>query len=128
MRAALFGLLGVVLALGSAQAAECRAGRMVFVGEGKTFQVEDASRTRTRFEGRGAERVIFRGVMGGKPYIVDIQGAQGSSTYFTSYSGRTPERTAMKPNWGVEPSDWSDGVQISVYDGPLKGDWQAVCR
>lgn len=127
MRTIWAGLLGAFLTIEGAQAAECRAGRMTFVQEGRTFRVTDTSLTQARFKGLGAERTIFRGTLGGKPYIIDVQGVQGSSTNFTSYAGRIAEKTAMKPNWGEVPRGWSDGAEVQIYDGPLRGDWKVRC-
>ncbi len=128
MRAVLFGLVGAVLLGGAAQAGECKAGNMAFVSGDQTFKVSDTSLTQAKFASRWAERTIMRGDLSGQPVILDIQGAEGSSTNFTSYAGATAKKTAMLPNWGVQPTAWSDGADLAVYDGPLKGEWRAVCR
>lgn len=128
MRAVAIGLVGAVLALGSVQAAECRAGHMAFVDGDKRFDVTATAYARKKIEGRGAERVLFRGQMDGKPFVVDVSGVQGNSTSFDSYAGEKAEATGLPAKWGRSPSSWTDGSQITIYSGPLKGDWQTVCH
>ncbi len=128
MRAVVFGLIASVLALGSAQAAECRAGHMAFVDGDKRFDVTATAHAKRAIEGRKAERSLFRGQMDGKPFIVDVTGVQGSSTSFDSYAGQEAETTGLSAKWGTASSALSDGAPITIYSGPLKGDWQTVCH
>jgi hypothetical protein len=128
MRAVAVGLIGVVLALGGAQAAECRAGHMKLENGEAVMSVSAVSYTETVFEGHKGQRTLFKGAIKGQPYIIDLQGVQGSSSFLTSYEGNKPDAGGMAVKWGRDASRWQDGSRVPVEDGPLKGMWRAVCR
>ncbi len=127
MRAALFGLVGIVLAAGGAEAAECRAGHMTLQSDtGGVFRVEKASVVRGRSDGLATERAVFRGVYARKRYNIDIQGMQGGSTTTSSYSGAV-EPWLSSPVWRTRIPRIKSGAIFEVQDGPLKGEWKASC-
>ena len=79
MRAVWFGLVASVLALGGAQAAECRAGHMALKAGAKTFSVAKASYSSREGGEVSSERVVLVGRIKRAPYVVDIQAVQGES-------------------------------------------------
>lgn len=129
MRAVAVGLIGAVLALGGAQAAECRAGRMQLESGDAVMAVSGLSYTQVAQEGIRGERSMFKGTVNGQPYIIDLQGVQGSSSFLNSYEGHKPDAGGMAVKWSQAAApQWHDGSEVPVENGPLKGTWRAVCR
>lgn len=121
-------LLGSVLVVGTAGAGECRPGAFSFVSTaGKAFKVQAYGFGGMRPGYGAAARTVFRGTVKGKPYIIDIQGVQGSSTTFTSYAG-TKLGKGIAPKWGKLFRPYRHGDEMPVGDGPLEGEWRAVCQ
>lgn len=128
MRAVLLGLVGAVLAVGGAGAAECRAGHMTLTQGSKSFAVAAISDVRYTYDGHHGFRQIFRGTMDGRPYIVDMEGIQGNTSSLVSYPGRKPASGGRSPVWGGKPSGWKNGDTTMILAGPMNGDWRAICR
>ena len=128
MRALLIGLVGVLAIVGGAEAGECRVRHMAFVSGGKTFQVVKTSHTVSKVNGLFSEKTIFRGRVGQVPYIIDIRGLQGNSTTFDSYRGQVVKAGIGKLNWSSTAQGWTDGAQMMINAGSLRGDWRAVCE
>ena len=126
MRRVLLGLVASVLALGGARAGECVAGSMDLVSGGKTFAVEEASHSKGHIAGRAAERTILLGRLGDQPLVVDIQALQGMSATASSYVGEV-DKGFPAPQWGTHLT-FNDGDVTQIYDGPLRGQWTAVCQ
>lgn len=127
MRALLVGFIGVALFGGAASAADCRAGHMSFTDGNRTFLVRKTSYSSRNVPNHASERVIFSGVLAQKAYLIDIQATQGSSSSVSSYAGSIAE-PGLPPVWGARPKLWVNGDQLEILHGPLKGEWQAVCR